>query len=396
MSLELVGKEQSYDPKCKLWHCVQNILETYHRHDGCSQLVFCDYATPQNKQYSIYSALGKNLEACGIPSKEIAFVHTCRTEEQKLKLYDAVNSGKIRVLIGSTFKLGIGANVQTKLKAIHHLDVPWRPADMVQREGRILRRGNEYKNIFIFRYIAEGSFDSYSWQILQTKQHFISQFLSGSGTVRSLQDFENDELNYAQVKALALSEPLMKEYTEKENELRRTRMVLQQEMEQKAEAKTQISVLEGQIKSLRQQLVQTEATALYVAEHIDLLCKEIVRAADWITSEDSGREPYFLGEFTLQILKDSTENISAVLSRGGVNYTLDLGHSFAGNKTRFKNFFLKFPAQADNLRKQIEDMEARKSDLKQQVKYVSQSSDRITLLEQELKAIFVKISQKAG
>ena len=201
---------------------------------------------------------------------------------------------------------------------------------------------------------------------------------------------------YAQVKALALSEPLMKEYTEKENELRRTRMVLQQEMEQKAEAKTQISVLEGQIKSLRQQLVQTEATALYVAEHIDLLCKEIVRAADWITSEDSGREPYFLGEFTLQILKDSTENISAVLSRGGVNYTLDLGHSFAGNKTRFKNFFLKFPAQADNLRKQIEDMEARKSDLKQQVKYVSQSSDRITLLEQELKAIFVKISQKAG
>lgn len=130
----------------------------------------------------------------GIPQKEIAFIHSYQSEASRLSLYEKVNTGKIRILIGSTFKLGIGANVQTLLKAIHHLDVPWRPADMVQREGRIIRKGNRNNEIHIFRYITEGSFDSYSWQLLETKQRFISQFLSGSAYQRSTSDLEDNIL----------------------------------------------------------------------------------------------------------------------------------------------------------------------------------------------------------
>jgi len=251
LSLELVGEQDTEDANQKLSRCVEQILAVSRQFPNCSQLVFCDCSVPRTGRYNIYEDLQKRLIEDGIPSEEIAFIHSCKNEEQKLKLYEAVNTGKIRVLIGSTFKLGIGANVQTRLKAIHHLDVPWRPSDMVQREGRILRAGNEHNEVLIYRYIAEGSFDSYSWQILQNKQHFISQFLSVSSTVRTAEDLDNDELNYAQVKALALSEPLMKEYVEKENALRNARMVLRQELAQKEAAKAEIADLDERIQEMQ-------------------------------------------------------------------------------------------------------------------------------------------------
>ena len=204
LSLRLVGQEQGYDENSKIYNCVENVAKIYREIPGCSQIVFCDISTPEGKkakEYNVYEDVKRHLMEKGIPKQEIAFVHSCHSESTKRKLYENVNSGKVRVLIGSTFKLGIGANVQTKLKAVHHLDVPWRPADMVQREGRILRRGNENREIFIFRYITEGSFDAYSWQILETKQKFISQFLIGSTYQREAADLENDVLTYAQVNA---------------------------------------------------------------------------------------------------------------------------------------------------------------------------------------------------
>ena len=195
----------------------------------------------------------------GIPPEQIAFIHSCRSETEKVRLFEEVNRGAVRVLLGSTFKLGIGANVQTRLKAIHHLDVPWRPSDMVQREGRILRRGNRYQEIKIFRYIAEGSFDSYSWQLLETKQRFISQFLSGSEYQRSASDLEENVLTYAQVKALAISQPLMKVLAEKENELRRLQLlsdnyVHTQELQRQtiAEQKNQLTILEKSLAAAEQ------------------------------------------------------------------------------------------------------------------------------------------------
>lgn len=148
LDLELVGKCQPENKYSKVYPCAENVKDVYDKFKDCSQLVFCDYSTPKGEDFSAYLKLKNLLTERGIPENEIAFIHSYQSESRKLSLYKKVNEGRIRVLIGSTFKLGIGANVQTKLKAVHHLDVPWRPEDMIQREGRILRRGNENKNVF--------------------------------------------------------------------------------------------------------------------------------------------------------------------------------------------------------------------------------------------------------
>lgn len=241
LDLSLVGKSQPYDESAKVFRCVQNVMGVYRRYLGCTQLIFCDYSTPKGDSFSVYRELKCRLTDAGIPEKEIAFIHSYHTESRKVELYRKFNEGEVRVLIGSTFKLGIGANVQVKLKAIHHLDVPWRPADMVQREGRILRRGNENQSVMIFRYIAEGSFDAYSWQILETKQRFISQFLAGSSYQRTVSDLEDNVLSYAEVKALALSEPLMKQLAELENEVKSLQIVVAKEQETSERMQTELS-----------------------------------------------------------------------------------------------------------------------------------------------------------
>ena len=399
LSLALVDKEQEYDEGSKIWNCVQNVLKVYREHDGCSQLIFCDYSTPSNSKYSVYKELKSRFEECGIPPKEIAFIHSCKNEEQKVKLYDAVNAGKVRILIGSTFKLGIGANVQTRLKAIHHLDVPWRPADMVQREGRILRRGNQNDEVDIFRYIVEGSFDSYSWQILQTKQHFISQFLSGNNTTRSIEDFDNDELNYAQVKALALSEPLMKEYAEKENELRNARMLLRQELTQKETAKSEIAKVAEDSKQLLTELERTKENAEYIAGSLQAFSEQFDAAADTLTRRLPHAAPHealaMIGEFRISAPHSQSEKkLFAIFERLGISYYLEFGNSVTGNKTRISNFFSKFSTQIEAREKRIEVLKNKQQALSGQLNYSSEISNRIETLEREIKALFERISAK--
>lgn len=399
LSLALVDRSQAYDENCKLWHCVQNVLDIYQNNANCSQLIFCDYSTPKLSTYSVYKELKERLEECSIPSNEIAFIHSCKNEEQKVKLYDAVNAGTVRILIGSTFKLGIGANVQTKLKAIHHLDVPWRPADMVQREGRILRRGNENEEINIFRYIVEGSFDSYSWQILQTKQHFISQFLSGHNTTRSIEDFDNDELNYAQVKALALSEPLMREYVEKENELRNARMILRQEIEQKGSVKREIIRNEEELLQLQAQIKKTELNAIYIAEHISDIQEDITSFGELITNQYLFASPHVaiatMGEFQIYVPQNQVEKKPyVIIQRCGVEYYLEVGNSVNGNKSRFAHFFLKFDTQLLNRKKRIEELNKRIKELGEQLEYSSLMPKKIQRLEKEIENIFTLITTK--
>ena len=161
------------------------------------------------KSFSVYDDLRERLIDAGIPEKEIAFVHDAETDVQKATLFKAVREGRVRVLLGSTAKMGVGTNVQTRLRALHHLDAPWRPCDVEQREGRILRQGNECEEVEIFRYVTEGSFDSYMWQTLETKARFIAQVMKGDQGIRSLEDVELAALSYAEVKALASGNPLV-------------------------------------------------------------------------------------------------------------------------------------------------------------------------------------------
>ena len=397
LSLNLVGKKQTYNEESKLFNCVKNIMEIYSKNEDSTQLVFCDYSTPKSNEYNVYKDLKEKLIENGVDKKEIAFIHSCKNEEQKVKLYDDVNNGRVRVLIGSTFKLGIGANVQKRLKAIHHLDVPWRPADMVQREGRIMRRGNENREVLIYRYITEGSFDSYSWQILQTKQHFISQFLSGSNTQRSIEDFDNDELNYAQVKALALNEPLMKEYVEKENELRSAKLVWRSECVTKEKRKNEIKLLNERIEKLRAEVEKTQENQSHVEIELENILVGIPSLASELTKKLPTAKPNErLGTICeFEIYAPSGEKKDFVyVSRNRASYLLELGDSEKGNIARLKNFFSKFIEQVNARERRLEKMETEKKTIIEQARYKSDIEERVKNLEKELKILFSKISKE--
>ncbi len=231
---KLIGKAGS-----KVDKCADNVYHVYKKYNDISatQLVFCDYSTPK-AGFNLYDELKLLLVKRGIPENEIEYIHNANSERAREKLFKAMREGKIRVLIGSTFKLGLGVNVQDKLIAVHHLDVPWRPADMTQREGRILRQGNTNSEVFIYRYITEGSFDAYSWQLLETKQRFISSLLSGHLSERDGSDVSDVVLNYAEIKAIAVGNPKIKERIETANELdkqiilRRERIKLHESLSQ--------------------------------------------------------------------------------------------------------------------------------------------------------------------
>ncbi len=222
LDYRLVDPKGCFTYTSKVAKCAENVSNIYFHTRGnrSAQLVFCDISTPKDG-FNLYDELKRLLIVYGVREEEIAFIHDATTDDQRERLFARVRAGEVRVLIGSTFKLGLGVNVQERLIALHHLDVPWRPSDMVQREGRILRQGNTNSRVFLYRYITEGSFDAYSWQLLETKARFISDLLSGSMKDRSGTDVDDVVLDYAEVKALAVGNPLIKERVETANELTR-------------------------------------------------------------------------------------------------------------------------------------------------------------------------------
>ena len=380
LDLTLVGKSQPYDQTSKVVRVVDKVMEVYNKFEGCSQLIFCDYSTPKGEDFSVYKEIKTRLIEKGVPQKEIAFVHSCSNEQAKLKLYENVNLGKVRVLIGSTFKLGIGANVQTKLKAIHHVDIPWRPADMVQREGRILRRGNENKEILIYRYITAGSFDSYCWQILETKQSFISQFLSGSSYQRSASDLEDSVLSYGEAKALALSSPLLKNLAEKENEVRTLTVLSLKEKENKEQLKRDIEELKKEIPSMQTKIKNTTENQVYIksldlSNHKEelLTFSERLVKADWF---DPNLELGNFLEFVCYTPKMQHDKKPYFLAfRNGTHYPIELGETVQGNVTRIMNFFKTFNKFNERFNNRLIEMQTKKSqaeiEIKEPLKYES-------------------------
>lgn len=212
-------------PGCKASVCADKVYEIWAqtREQKSTQLIFSDLATPGSGTgaWNVYDDIRDKLVAKGIPKEEIAYIHDANTDAKKAALFARVRAGKVRVLLGSTQKMGAGTNVQTKLIALHHLDVPWRPADIEQREGRILRQGNENTRVQIFRYATEGSFDAYSWQLIENKQRFISQIMTSKTPARSCEDLDEATLSYAEVKALCAGNPLIKEKMDLDNEVAR-------------------------------------------------------------------------------------------------------------------------------------------------------------------------------
>ena len=224
LDLRMIDPSMPDLPNSKINMAVENIYRIWleNKEDKLTQLVFCDLSTPRNDgTFNVYDDIKNKLISKGVPEEEIEFIHNAKTNPQKLKLFEDMRNGTKRILIGSTSKMGAGMNVQDKLIALHHLDCPWRPSDIEQREGRILRQGNQNEEVEIYRYVTEGSFDAYSYQLIQTKSTFINQIMANSnGGGRTAEDLDRDTLTYAEVKALASGNPLILEKFKVENELK--------------------------------------------------------------------------------------------------------------------------------------------------------------------------------
>lgn len=212
------------NPESKTNRCIANVMKIYRdgTNDKATQLIFCDKSTPnKDGKFNVYDDIKEKLIQQGVPAQEIAFIHDAKTDNQRDELFEQVRQGRVRILLGSTDKLGVGTNIQDRLAATHDLDVPWRPSDLEQRKGRICRRGNQNDSVKIFRYVTEGTFDAYMWQILENKQRYISQIMTSKAPARTSEDCDELTLSFAEVKACATGNPIIKEQMELDNEIKR-------------------------------------------------------------------------------------------------------------------------------------------------------------------------------
>ena len=356
----------------KVVKCASKVADIYAEgnDDHLTQLVFCDSSTPK-KDFNIYDELKRLLILFGIPGDEIAFIHDATTENKREKLFRDVRDGRIRVIIGSTAKIGMGVNIQDRLSALHHLDVPWRPADMVQREGRILRQGNRNDKVRIFRYITEGSFDAYSWQLLETKQQFISDLLAGSVAERSGNDIEDTVLSYAEVKALAVGNPLVKERVETANELTRLKALQRKTVEAKEAMKSELSHIPDDIRR-RRELVEKckldKAHALSTNPLTDkderaAFRKKLLNAV--MGNELETRERSFTSYrgFAIVLPANMTKDNPYVFLEGEGRYRVELGGTERGDLTRLDNFIDSFGRHLSEMQDSLKTLKARKKAL---------------------------------
>ena len=408
LDLRLVDPAAGFTYQSKVARCAENVFHIHSCTNG-TQIVFCDTSTPK-AGFNIYDEMKRLLEGMGIPIREIAYIHDADTEKKRAKLFDMMRKGVIRVLVGSTFKLGIGVNVQDKLIAIHHLDVPWRPADMTQREGRILRQGNENPKIKIYRYITEGSFDAYSWQLLETKQRFITGLLSGSYTQRDGSDIEDTVLNYAEVKALAVGNPLVKKRVETANELSRYLTLQRKLVENRLYLEAELRELPAQMEHQRKLIEKAHTDKEFYADYIRSLPIPVTHAEKKANAEERKnlREMIFAAirdnelRTSESILTDycgfkivlpanmKKENPFVWLQRTG-RYYVELGDTELGILTRFDNFLNGFDAHIDNLNKVLTNMSEKKKNIRAELSSGENYTDKISELKEQIEAMDKKL-----
>ena len=263
LDLRLVRPRAADHPDSKVNLALREILGIWQetRNQRLTQMVFCDLSTPkvEGRGFSAYQDLKTKLVSAGVPSNEIAFIQEYETDAAKASLFRDVRAGKVRILFGSTQKMGAGTNAQTLLVALHHLDAPWRPADIEQREGRILRQGNTNGVVKIFRYVTEGSFDAYMWQTLETKAKFIAQIMTGESTARKIEDLDTPALTYAEVKAIASGNPLVIEKAKVDAEVMRLSRLRAQHSEEQFRTRQRVRFIEDEIPRVERQIAGLRA-----------------------------------------------------------------------------------------------------------------------------------------
>ena len=369
------------DPDSKLNACVDNVLRIWNetKEDNLTQLIFCDMSTPKGDgSFNVYDDIRTKLLAAGVPESEVEFIHNADTEGKKADLFSKVRSGKVRVLLGSTAKMGAGTNVQTLLVDVHHLDVGWRPSDMTQRNGRIIRQGNKNKQVYVYNYVTEGTFDAYLWQTLENKQKFISQIMTSKSPMRSCDDVDEQALSYAEVKALCAGDPRIREKMDLDVQVAKLKVLRSDYQNQKyrledkllkhypeeiQKAKNRIAALknDAQIADAHPQdkenfcgmtikgMVFDEKKA--AGERLMLACKEMPNADMMLLGTYRG--------FELNIRFDSFKNEHQIVLRGELSYPVPLGDDPRGNIVRLDNAI-------GNFADRIADAEAALDSLEQQ------------------------------
>ena len=353
------------DPNSKLNVCVQNVLKIWEegKEQKLTQLLFCDLSTPKNDgNFNVYDDIRKKLIAAGVPENEIEFIHNADTEVKKAALFSKVRSGDVRVLLGSTAKMGAGTNVQSRLVAVHHLDVGWKPSDMTQRNGRIIRQGNMNKEVKVFNYVTEGTFDAYLWQTLENKQRFISQIMTSKSPVRSCEDVDEQALSYAEIKALCAGNPLIKEKMDLDVQVAKLKVLKADHQSQKFRLQDKLlTKFPADIQEANAHIAGLKADAQLAAAHpqgkeefcgmtikgvaydekktagerLVLACSELPNAEEKVIGSYRG--------FELSLRFDAFRTEYQALLKGQRKYTVPLGTDPLGNIIRLDNSLNNFP-----------------------------------------------------
>ena len=359
--------------------CADTVYDIWQKHSdtASTQLVFCDLSTPHSDgSFNVYDDIRTKLIAKGIPEEQIAYIHSANTEAQKKELFGKVRSGQVRVLLGSTQKMGAGTNVQQRLIALHHLDCPWRPSDLQQREGRIVRQGNMHDEVDIYTYVTENTFDSYLYQLVESKQKFIGQIMTSKSPVRSAEDIDETALSYAEIKALCTGNPYIKEKMDLDIDVQRLRLMKASHLSQRYALEDQIiKKFPQEIASYEQimQGLQSDITAAkeHTRPNEDGFSPMVIEGVVHSNKKAAGSailevcrnmttpDPISLGQyrgFAMQLHFDSMKREYVITLQGQLTHPVSLGTDIFGNIQRLDNVIESFPERVENCRALLENV----------------------------------------
>ena len=363
------------DPNSKLNVCVQNVLKIWEegKDQKLTQLLFCDLSTPKNDgNFNVYDDIRKKLVAAGVPENEIEFIHNADTEAKKAALFSKVRSGDVRVLLGSTAKMGAGTNVQQRLVAVHHLDVGWKPSDMTQRNGRIIRQGNMNREVKVFNYVTEGTFDSYLFQTLENKQRFISQIMTSKSPVRSCDDVDEQALSYAEIKALCAGNPLIKEKMDLDVQVAKLKVLKADHQSQKFRLQDKLlTKFPADIRETNAYIAGVKADAQLAAAHPQVqegFCGMTIKGVTYDEKKTAGErlvlacselpnaEEKVIGSyrgFELSLRFDTYRSEYQAILKGQRRYPVPLGTDPLGNIIRLDNSLNNFPERINSAENEL-------------------------------------------
>ena len=379
------------EPESKVNRCVDNAFKVWEESapDRGTQLIFCDLSTPKaDGTFNVYDDVREKLVARGVPREEVAFIHEYNTETKKAELFAKVRAGQVRILMGSTPKLGAGTNIQDRLIALHHLDCPWKPSDLEQQEGRILRQGNRNKQVKIYRYVTENTFDSYMWQILENKQKFISQIMTSKSPVRACDDVDDTALSYAEIKALATGNPYIKEKMDLDIQVSKLKLLKANHTSQIYSLESdiarryprEITAAKGQIEALKTDMEEAKPLLAQDKDHFSMeisgkVYTERKEAGAAITEackalKAAGTEGRIgsYGAFELHSRFDNFDKVFRLSIKGAWNYSMEVGKDPLGNILRVTNALAGIERTLPQVERRLETLEQQLAQAKEEAK----------------------------